>query len=129
MLPTSVRKEGVRLDFSAVSEMNLSSAEMSDFANIHVDFIAPDQVEDVFIVVENAITSTSKHDIEPWLQLRGVWMRVVFVERNDILAQHFPETVDQETTDGGAVIEPADRFIAVCITPNTGAEPGQEARV
>lgn len=56
-------------------------------------------------------------------------MIVKLHESHHIVPQDAPEGVDDSSSKRSAMQESADASVAICVTPDARAEPGQEARV
>jgi hypothetical protein len=109
--------------------MDLPWAQMVEFCNVDLDFLAFDKFHEISLVVEDAEAVASEHGQCPRFQLSGFWMRVELHECHDIVAQDAPEGVDYASPENRAVQEASDAVVAIGIAPNAWAEPGQESSV
>lgn len=129
MLPTRRAAQRIRLQNSAIREMDLVLRKAVDVSDMDLDRATRDEVEKGSVVVENRKRRRREHGVAPRLELGQLRVRVVLVEGDDIAAEDAPELVDDGAADGAAVVEVARLLVAVGVAPAARAEPGEHARV
>lgn len=102
---------------------------MIELGFMDVDQVALDELHEVSVIVEDAEAVAREHRQSPRLQLGKLGMRVELHQRQDIVTQDAPESVDDAASEPCAMVEIANATVAVCISPYTWAEPSQEAGV
>ena len=89
---------------------------------MYLNDAARDIMEEIRVVVQDREGGAAEERIKPWLQLLGLRVFVISVQRNDVVAQNPPKSPGDGTTNSCFVPEPPDAGEAICKSPYTRAE-------
>lgn len=103
--------------------MHGARGQRRDVGDVHADGAGTDEVEDVGGIVEDGEARGDEHGVGPGFELEDLGVGGVLVEREDVVAEDFPEDVGDGSPEGGTMEETTDAAVAVDVAPDAGAEP------